>query len=381
MKLKYLTISDIHLGNQRNTASEIIKNLNTSFNYFDGSLYSDIDIFFLDGDFFDTIVESRSPLYHEIVRWVSRLINFCSKYDIKLRVLEGTPSHDWRQSKIFDTQVDLLKILDKKIDFLYIDTVYIEHMKDKDLYILYVPDEANSNSDITFKQVKSLMKSMDISKVDIAHMHGMFSYQLPMVSSDQAHLESDYLDITKYFINIGHIHSHSTYARIVAQGSFDRLSHNEEEPKGFVVTYIDRTSETAVYEFIENKEAKSFVTLKFKEGDSLSYCNKRIENTVKELRTGSYLRISAPDDHEVYKSFEGLKKLYSSKVFLDKKTNKKESTDLIDDVTYMSENYKPITIKRENISTLIFEELESKKIELPVSKTEAIINTIIEKVR
>lgn len=381
MKLKYLTISDIHLGNQRNTASEIIKNLNTSFNYFDGSLYTDIDILFLDGDIFDTIVESRSPVYHEIVRWVSRLIHFCSRCNIKLRVLEGTPSHDWRQSKIFDTQVDLLRILDIEIDFLYIDTVYIEHMKDIDLYILYVPDEANSTSKITFNQVKSLMKSMDISKVDIAHMHGMFGYQLPMVSSEQAHLESDYLDITKYFIHIGHIHSHSKYARIIAQGSFDRLSHNEEEPKGFVISYIDRVNDVATYEFIENKNAKSFVTLRFKDTDSLSYCNDLIDKTVESLRPGSYLRISAPDEHEIYKSFDGLKKFYTSKVVLDKKTNKKESTALIDDVTYMAENYKPITIKRENIATLIFEELESKKIELPVGKTETVINTICEKVR
>ena len=70
-------------------------------------------------------------------------------------------------------------------------------------------------------------------------MHGMFGYQLPLGVPIHHHDERRYLDLVEGYIFIGHVHTPSRYKRILAQGSYDRLAHGQEEEKGF---YIVETS-------------------------------------------------------------------------------------------------------------------------------------------
>ena len=84
------------------------------------------------------------------------------------------------------------------------------------------------------------MITSGLTKVDYAVMHGQFDYQLPKhITGMPRHDSQKYLDIVKHYIFIGHIHTHSVYDRIIAQGSFDRLTHGQEEPKGYVVSIVD----------------------------------------------------------------------------------------------------------------------------------------------
>lgn len=173
--IKYLVISDIHLGNERNTTKEIIANLDTYFdNYNPTSQFADLDILFIAGDLYDKLLDFSSDDIHEITLWLSRVVKFCSRNSIKLRILEGTPSHDWQQSRIIETLDSLLTV---KTDIRYISTIHIEYLKDLGIHILYVPDEATSSAELTFTIVKKLMAELKIEQVDIAIMHGMFDYQ------------------------------------------------------------------------------------------------------------------------------------------------------------------------------------------------------------
>ena len=92
MTFKYLVFSDVHLGHPRTTTEEIIDHLNAFFNDFTN--FTDLDAIFIAGDLFDRLLDNHSDEYHRIVIWCAKLLQFCVKHNIKLRVLEGTPSHD-----------------------------------------------------------------------------------------------------------------------------------------------------------------------------------------------------------------------------------------------------------------------------------------------
>jgi len=352
--LKYLVLSDIHFGHRKVKTSEIISNLTKYFDDFSiNSQFSNLDIIFIAGDLFDSLLDFASIDVHEIIIWLSRLFNFCNRFDIVLRILEGTPSHDWGQSKIADT---ILKTGTIPIYFRYIDTLSIEFLEDLQLHILYLPDEWTADAVTTFKQVKQLLKDNNLEQVDITIMHGGFKYQMPYSpNSTQTHNEDDYLSITKYFINVGHIHSFSTYDRILAQGSFTRLAHGEEEAKGGIVCYLSKSGESS-FNFIENKEARIFKTIELKSLD----IDRSLETIVKvlsKLPDNSYIRIKAKMEHPIFIGFEELKikfpMFYFSKVNFDE--------PIVKDVSVNFENdYTPITITKTNIVPLLIDEINKK---------------------
>lgn len=348
--IRYLTLSDIHLGHPRNKTHDIIRALDL---FFDGySSRTDLDIIFLAGDVFDRLLDFSMIDIPEITFWVNRLVDYCARNKIKLRVLEGTPSHDWGQSEIFNT---MEKVLTNQVDMKYVKTLSIELIKDLGLSVLYVPDEWNASTDKTLEEVKALLNENHLPQVDIAVMHGNFAYQLPIQAvKAPRHNETEYLSLVKYFITIGHIHTHSVYERILAQGSFDRLAHGEEEPKGGIECVIHPDGRGEFF-FIENKEAKIFKTITLKSKD-VDASIEQIERQTRGLKTDSYVRIRASKDHPAIIGFDELKKRFP--LFVMTKITKEEeaeiSHNLIDDV---SEDvlYTPITITKDNVGNLLLD--------------------------
>lgn len=353
--IKYLVLSDIHLGNKRNKTEEIIRNLDTFFeNYGPGTTYVDLDIIFIAGDLFDRLLDMNDDDTHLIKLWLDRLTRFCERYDIIFRVLKGTPSHDWNQSSQLET---IWAISKTSANVKYVSTLSIEHIEELGLHVLYVPDEWSSSTEETLKQVKSLMASMQIKKVSIAIMHGLFNYQLPGIGSGHIkHDETSYLDIVEHFINIGHIHTHSTYERILAQGSFDRLRHNEEEPKGAMLMILDPSAGNR-YFFIENKAAKIFKTITLKNQDvakSLEYIDKQLSKVPQD----SYIKIKAPKNHGLYLGFDELKIKFPLFNFSKGSLEEEEETAYNSRVNDMLDvAYASVQIDKENISALLWKEM------------------------
>jgi len=342
--LSYLVVSDIHFGHKKTSTEEIINHFNDFFNNFtESSPYTTLDLIFIAGDMFDRLLDFNSYDSHAVTIWLFRLMSFCKRYNIKLRVLEGTPSHDWKQSRIVTTMAELSF---KDVDIRYIDTLHIEVIEDISLTVLYVPDEWTAKTELTFEHVKEALNKVGIEEVDIAIMHGCFKYQVGNLHDRiDTHSEAAYLNIVKYFINIGHFHTFSTYKRILAQGSFDRLSHGEEEDKGAILVHIGPNPR---YYFIHNKNSKIYKTIniRFKDTDkALRSLKKQLAN----IPHNSYVRIKATRDNHIYSSLDEIRLKYPmytfSKVLV-------ETGDVVK-TTLTTLEYKPITITSDNILKLL----------------------------
>ena len=256
-RLNILNISDLHLGHNKTTTDYIVNNLYTFFIEY-GKICKTLDLIIISGDVFDRLLPNNSSDYNIAIEWLSNLSKFCKTNGIKLRILEGTPSHDFRQLSSFNTVLTKLHL---EVDFKYYDKISIEYIAEYDMNILYIPDEANETAFETHEEVLSLLKEHNLSKVDMIVMHGQFHYHLPMYTSPVSHIEDDYLQLTDGYILCGHIHNHSRYDRILTPGSFDRMTHNDESRKGGL--YIQYSKDFKENIFLENKHAKVYTTLRY----------------------------------------------------------------------------------------------------------------------
>jgi succinate dehydrogenase flavin-adding protein (antitoxin of CptAB toxin-antitoxin module) len=351
-KLKLASASDIHLGGKRTDTRHIIKNLRAAFP--DNEETAQLDLICLAGDVFDTLLNLNDNDLMEIDLWVGYMLRLCVKYDIILYVLEGTPSHDWWQSARFLTINEVAGIGAK---LRYVKDISVEYEPDLDIWVGFVPDESAPTTDQTLSQFKALLEAKGQDKVDVMFMHGQFEYQLPPVVKAPKHSSVEYLALVRYIISIGHVHVYSSYERIYAQGSFDRLSHGEEDPKGHIRATLYNTPDYD-YEvvFVENEGAKKFVTVYVGDmpvDDALIV----IERKVRELPFDSSVRIEAAKDHPLFSDMESLIRMYPMFTWAKKPIDKEEEeNELEDDETV----FVPITINRDNITKLLLERLASR---------------------
>lgn len=361
-KINILTISDIHLGHQRNDSAEIIKNLNLAID--DNYETSELDIIFLAGDVFDRLLTFQENCISDITLWIERLLRLCDKYDITLRVLEGTPSHDWKQSKNFEP---IFNSVHSKCDFKYVDTLSIEYIERFKIHVLYVPDEWDKDPDNTLQQVKNLLKDRNIDKVDFAVMHGIFEFQLPsFIKKIPRHNSKEYLNLVKHYIFIGHIHTFSNLDRIIAQGSFDRLSHGEEEPKGYVKAAVDLETNERNFFFIENKNARIYKTIELM-GENLDENLQLIKSKTINLPINACVRIKAEKNNPILSNMNLLVNLFPT-ITWSKLVIAEDDVEINSELVQSDIDYEPITINQSNIVTLLLDRLKAKVVDSDIYK-------------
>lgn len=280
-KLVMASISDVHLGHNKTRTVHILDNLR--FLFPDSEETGRLDLIVIAGDLFDRLLYFSAEEIREITLWIHELLTICVKHDIVLRVLEGTPSHDWKQSKMFET---INSILPVPADMKYVDTLSIEYIERFGMNVLYIPDEWAPEADDIWKQTMELMQQRALTHVDIAVMHGAFDYQIPM--GHNCHLPDRYMEIVRRYIFIGHVHQHTVYERILAQGSFDRLCHGDEWDKGYIRATLSE-SEGDSYELVINPKAKWYKTIDLR-GMTVEDALNRLER-LDESPMGSHFRI------------------------------------------------------------------------------------------
>lgn len=288
-KLKIISFSDVHLLHRLVPTAHIIQSLNMITP--DDESMRDVDIIFIPGDVFDRSVPLHNPEIPLVIEWITYLFYICDKYDIMLRVLEGTPGHDWKQSQLF---VDIHTSMGSKVDFRYIQVLEIEHIPRFDINVLYIPDEWRARCCDTWNDVLVCMQRHNLKQVDIVAMHGAFPHQLPQLwdGAIEMHNPDNFLNITKYIILIGHIHKYSRYKKIISHGSVDRLAQGEEGPKGWVVVTI-YTDDTWDHKFVENKNAYFFKAADLS-GLDMDECDAKVNQLLDELgRRHGYICIQA----------------------------------------------------------------------------------------
>lgn len=339
----------------------MIKALDESM--FTNGLMKRIKLLLLAGDVFDGLLDLNHPNLADIDHWINRIFKACVAHGVVLRVLEGTPSHDRRQSSRFET---VFKLTGSTCDFRYVTNIEIEHIASLDVDVLYIPDEISATTQDTQAIVSGLMESRGLTQVDISCMHGFFKYQLPyQIKESHYHDEEFYRSITKYWVVIGHVHKHSRRGKIVAQGSHDRLSHGEEEPKGFIEASIGDLKGDHLW-FIENPKAHAYRTITVYDMEVGSSFEK-IEAALEDVGDFARVRIEAEPEHPIFEHMVELQKKYPSLNFT-KHPKKQEEEDPLHEAAKEPEIVKwhAIRIDASNLSSLMNERFTNKAVDLMV---------------
>lgn len=343
--LKYIQTSDNHFGHRRtpmkHLAANFIKSILTKEN-------SDAHILFIAGDLFDRPVEPGSEDMLVFLTFANDLLNYCYKNDILLRVMEGTPSHDWLQPKML---VYLNNFRENKVDLRYFDVLDIEYIERYNINVLYIPDEWCDDHVELERQIDDKLRERSISQVDIAILHGFFEYQLAGIPYNGFRFDSNYFHrIVKGYIHIGHVHTHSNFDRIIASGSLDRLVHGEEEEKGYIVVTGDE------WEFVPNKDAFIYKTLVLTKRDTYSTLDKKIS----AYPVGSHIRLRMAKDHPFNIGFSEVRLRYPD-YHITKKINSELENDRVTDIINEEFNMHEFDFVSVNLKELVIERIKARE--------------------
>lgn len=346
--LEIMVFGDVHLGHPNTKTPEIIASLYRILP--DTEENRNLDIIFIEGDLFDSLLYMNFEFSDDIKLWAIWLIRFCAKYKIALRVLAGTPSHDMGQpEKLFAPIVDSFE---GEIDYKFIGTLHLEHHEKTGATILYLPDEFITPIEEAFPMAQKLIKDHGLEQVDFICMHGGFEYQYPANCGIPAHNSELWQTLVRYWIMIGHVHTSSQLGKIVASGSLERLKHGEEGPKGF--TRITVGDGINVARFVENKKAKIYKTIEC-DGQEVDELLESVKLLIKKHPKGSFFRFAGNSE-------SGVKTLqsYCSSKYPDYNWSALERQEKIVNPQGFGEveiSFQPIDLTKENLPELIKREL------------------------
>lgn len=347
---KYISLGDVHLGHRLTPARDIIRNLNRLIT---NDLLVTLDMLIITGDLFDRQLQNGDDEVNSINRWITHLLYKCAAYDVHLYIVEGTPSHDRKQSQFFVEQKINAEI---PVNLHYAKELEILYNERFDAHFLFVPDKWNPSTAVTLGQVKAKMVELGIEQVDFAIMHGAFSYQLPSIVEEPTHDEVEYLALVRHQILIGHVHIMTVRDRIYAAGSFDRICHNDEIPKGmFHFEVKENGNFTAT--FIENKWARQYVTWDV-HGMDTKELNFVIKDRIKDIAKGSSIRLRCEPGDVANGDIDSYRREYQAydwQITVEKATAKK-NTVLESMRTFDMSEFVPIT--KDNLLELLLYELE-----------------------
>lgn len=356
-EIKLAQIGDIHLFHPKTTTREIIKGLRRAFPR--DSTTAELDIIFIVGDVFDRLLTFADENTIEARVWINGFLRMCKEYDIVLRVLRGTPGHDWEQPKQFVVENELSQI---GADVKYVNNLEIEYIERFGLNVLYIPDEWKHEPDDTWKDVKRALADKGLKKVDLVAMHGAFSYQLPPQVSENTHKPERYIGITNHYVMVGHVHKRSQYEKILAAGSFDRLTHGEEEPKGHYRITLDKKLGNRVT-FVENKLAKQYVTL---DCCGLNFEEVFAKISALDLPKGSCIRLMGNPSDVVINALDVISKNYLDYKFTPKRVEGTEKK--VNAVNEIFTPYTPPAITQDNVFELLMSRLAKRQLDPLLTK-------------
>lgn len=260
--LKSMYISDIHFGKSRidpvKLRIQLIRAIEKEIPH--------IQILFFCGDLFNQMLFLDHPAAYQAMTFITEVLHMAKKYNVIVRFLRGTYTHDRDQQRIIDG-LGVRKVNYKVINEIYLETIDEWNNGDTTpLKILYLPDSLpHRNTVQIYNKIKELYTLVGWDKCDLIIGHGTFSHCFPEnVKLPPCHYTID--DINKLvsgYVVMGHVHTPSKRKNVIYVGSFERMAHGEEEKKGYLLSYKD--GDQWKFEFKENKEATLFITMYPKE--------------------------------------------------------------------------------------------------------------------
>lgn len=352
---RLLVVSDVHLGHSRVKTDYVV----TSFLEYILSpvTLASIDAILITGDLFDKLLNLPVPAVRYIHRFIHEFLKRCAQYNVAIRILEGTPGHDWGQSK---TIIDINETYKLNADVLYVDGMDIIEDETLGLTIGYVQDEYRETVERTTVEMEELLTTRGFSQVDIMLMHGQFDFQVPKGVAGVFDSEK-WSKWARYGIFIGHNHTHRSHLNIVVPGSLERLAHNEEGPKGFIIADIVNGRMTT--HFIKNERSMLFRTvggLEATDVEIVAVAEKALEEMY--LREDCYrlgfLKVKHNEEYDFSTKLKEWRAEYPDVLIEAEKVKPKTLVELLveDDKFTMDDNV--LNIDRENVEGMILRESE-----------------------
>jgi DNA repair exonuclease SbcCD nuclease subunit len=256
--VKGVNIQDLHFGHK--DTERMYNELSIVREYL---LNNEVHILNINGDYFDRKLTASEPATLYAVNFFSELVEICKEKNIRMRVLQGTRSHDLNQiSTLFQHYLN-----DPDLDLRFIHTVEEEQLLGLD--VLYIPEEYPEDSEEYYGEFKKREYSMinghgtwDFVAFENQIEHGAQTNTL----SAPIFMYSEWKDAVKNgFISFGHIHGRNQYGqKIFYSGSFTRWNYVEPSDKGFITWWYDTDKKTYKVEFVDNALAPSFEAISVK---------------------------------------------------------------------------------------------------------------------
>lgn len=352
-KLRIGETGDVHLGHHNTPTSHVLKALYKAFP--DNAETGELDMIIIAGDLYDRLImHSEVVLIDQIRRWFFWFLSMCKRRDIVVRILEGTPSHDWKQSANVISENEIASI---GADVKWIETLSIEYIERFGINILYVPDEWRVETDDVWKDVVQAMTEKGLEKVDFTVLHGAFNYQLPSHVPVPTHIPERYMGITRYFVFGGHIHKRSQYGNILAAGSLERLSHGEEEDKGHYRVVVDREHGNHEITFVVNQDAMLYKTLDLK-GLELADCMDQIQALADIMPIGTFIRVLGNKGDPIQLGFKEVEKHFNLHSLSGKWTDGEKITR--EAVNRIVTPFTPVAITPTSVVPMVLERLRAR---------------------
>tara|TARA_Y100001956_G_scaffold82973_1_gene107768 strand:- start:162308 stop:163477 length:1170 start_codon:yes stop_codon:yes gene_type:complete len=285
-KIRGIVFGDVHLGHDTVKSIHILQALDHTMKQVD---IKTLDLIIIEGDLFDQSMNYHHDDVLAIEKWFSKLFKIAAKYNIAIRIVEGTPSHDMKQSV---NLVKLNEVMGNIVDLKYYDDIALEINDELGYSCIYVPDEIDSPHINCFNRARDLLTEAGLEKATFAIMHGSFDYQFPSYMNVDSHDSKLWSTIVEKWIFIGHVHTRSVYKNIIiASGSVERLRHGEQEKKG--MTYFEATDSDKSQKFLVNEISILFNTYKVNKVDDETIAD--IDAKLEKLPNGSHVRFMGPD--------------------------------------------------------------------------------------
>ena len=304
-QLKIASFSDCHVGHRNTPTEKILDTLSTAFP--DNAKTGELDMIVIAGDFFDKMLQLPTNCVTRIHHWIHMFLKMCKRWDIKVRVLEGTPSHDRKQNALFPLINELSGL---EVDIKWADTLSIEHIDDFGIDVLYLPDEFTTCCKKTEELVKKVLEEHGLSKVDYVVMHGMFDYRLPIHLANKGHSAKFYQRIARKYVLCGHVHTMNKHGNILEAGSSERTTHGEEGDKGHWRIYEGKDADEII--FVKHQNTTIYTTLDVSSLEYGELIKKLNEYGLADMPHGSFIRLKCIKGDEAVTSIANIRETFAN---------------------------------------------------------------------
>ncbi len=262
MGIKIAVIGDLHFG-----IAATDREVQELRMFLDFIRTHDLDIIQFNGDYYDHKLSLGEPAAIAGMKFFNDVLSIAAEKKIKIRMIEGTQSHDRFQPRIFDEFIPKDKDGKPEIDYRFFETVGTEEIDG--LSVLYVPEEYPMNIDEYYAPYKS-------GKYDLMFVHGTWDFINFGKSIDNNRNDMHTAPVFKYdewksalehgFCVSGHIHGRHGFkdkggTKIVYPGSFTAWSFDQISERGFIYIDFDPETKRFEYEFVNNDASPKYANL------------------------------------------------------------------------------------------------------------------------